>query len=285
MSRALEFLRAAQNADGGWGYKLGGMSFVEPTAAATLVLSLDAPSNSQVQRARTLLKTLQRADGGWGIAAPDDESGWMTAWAVLALAPGDANDMDAAARGVNWLLNTAGIRVTDAKSVQGVEAVLRIDPRITGWPWQPGDAAWIFPSSIALLALHAMKVQDHPRVREGIQYLLDRAIETGGWNIGNPFMLTGIMPPTVEATALALIALHTYGIESAETQRAQTVLAQENFTNTAHEWAWRAWYWKTTGAPVERARTALAPLQRADGSWDGNTLTTAVAMLGMGIDV
>lgn len=276
MSRALEFLRAAQNADGGWGYKIGGMSFVEPTAAVLIALSLDAQSSAHVQRARAFLKSLQRADGGWGIAALDDESGWMTAWAVWALAQ---NERDAAQRGINWLLEISGIRVTDPLQVAGVKKVLNIDATITGWPWQPGDAAWIFPTALALLALHEMNVREHPRVREGIQYLLDRAILTGGWNIGNPFMVTGNLPPTVENTALALMALHRFGIENEITRRAQNSLAREHFTGTAFEWAWRALYWKTSNAPLERARAALEKLQRADGSFDGNVFTTAsVAM-------
>src|SRR5207342_826697 len=89
MSRALDFLLASQNADGGWGYKRQGMSFVEPTAAVICTLSLDASAQAEVQRARAYLKGIQRPDGGWGIAAVDEESGWMTAWAVWALAAGE----------------------------------------------------------------------------------------------------------------------------------------------------------------------------------------------------
>ena len=277
MSRALDFLRASQNADGGWGYKLGGMSFVEPTAAALLALTIDAQAASHVQRARAFLKSIQRADGGWGIAAPDDASGWMTAWAVWALASSEAND--AARRGVDWLLESAGIRVTDPNQVAHVQKTLRIDARITGWSWQPNDAAWIFPTALSLLALDAVNVREHPRVREGIQYLLDRAIPTGGWNIGNPFMVSGNLPPTVENTSLALMALRAFDIENEITARAQKYLARENFTSTAFEWAWRAWYWKKMDAPTKGAHAALETLQRADGSWDGNPFTTAIALM------
>lgn len=279
--RTLEFLRAAQNADGGWGYKRGGMSFVEPTAAAILALSLDAQSNALVQRAREFLKSIQRADGGWGIAALDDESGWMTAWAVWALTN---TEKETAQRGVNWLLEHSGLRVTDQEQIAYTKRVLNIDARIAGWAWQPGDASWIFPTALSLLALNAMRVREHSRVQEGIQYLLDRAIATGGWNIGNPFMVTGNLPPTVENTALALLALRAFGIENEITARAQQFLAQENFTNTAFEWAWRALYWKQTNASMENARAALEKLQRADGSYDGNVLTTALVAMSKGKD-
>lgn len=277
MNRAPDFILATQNADGGWGYKPTGMTFVEPTAAAILALESDAGTEVEVQRARALLVSQQGPDGGWGIAAPDEESGWMTAWAVLGLA---GAENAAAGRGVEWLLKTAGVRVTDPTQIAAVKKELRIDPTITGWPWQKGDAAWIFPTALALLALDAMKVREHPRVLEGIQYLVDRAIETGGWNIGNPFMVTGSVPPTVEGTSLALAALHALGIENEATQRGRQWLAREEFTSTAFEWAWRAWYWKMTKAPLERAREALGQLQRPDGSWDGNPFTTAVAWMG-----
>ncbi len=275
MRRASEFLLRAQNADGGWGYKSGGMSYVEPTAAVILTLNQDAQNAAVVQRARAFLKTRQRADGGWGIAQVDAESGWMTAWAVWALADADA---DATRRGAEWLLATAGLRVTDAAQIAGAKKVLQIDAAITGWPWQPGDAAWIFPSALALLALHAAHIRAHARIQEGIQYLLDRAIPEGGWNIGNPFMVTGALPPTVENTALALLALRAFGVENEITRRAARWLAQENFTPTAHEWTWRALYWRQSGAPLERARAALENLQRADGSFDGNVFTTAIAL-------
>lgn len=276
MSRALEYLRACQNADGGWGYKAGGMSFVEPTSAIILALVSDAQYEAQVHLARAFLRGLQHADGGWGIAALDDESGWMTAWAVMALAPSDA---EMAQRGVKWLLESACIRITDPKEVERVRQVLKIDATITGWSWQPGDAAWIFPTALSLLALHQMNVREHARVQEGIDYLLDRAIPTGGWNIGNPFMVTGSLPPTVEATSLSLIALHALGIENEITQRARDYLAQENFTVTAFEWAWRAWYWRVSNVPMLEALAALEASQRADGSWDGNPFTTAIAAM------
>lgn len=257
------------------------MSFVEPTATAILALIPDAQFHAQVQRGRSFLRSLQHADGGWGVAAPDDESGWMTAWAVWALASGDADDATAASRGAGWLLEHAGIRVQDPKQIEGIKNVLHIDAAITGWSWQVGDAAWIFPTALALLALDSVAMTDYPRVREGIQFLLDRAIVTGGWNIGNPFMITGVVPPTVESTALTLQALHRLGVANETTRRAEQYLAQEGFTNTAFEWAWRAWYWKQSNRPLEHARAALEKLQRADGSFDGNPFTTAIVAMGL----
>jgi hypothetical protein len=283
MSRALDFLSAAQSDTGGWGYKPGGMPYVEPTAAVILALSSDARAAPQVQRARTWLRRLQRADGGWGIAALDDASGWMTGWAVWALA---GVETDAAQRGMDWLLRTAGLRVADPQQIEGIQRVLKIDPTITGWPWQPGDSGWIFPTALALLALHAnsASIREHPRAREAVRYLLDRAIPAGGWNIGNPFMVTGSLPPTVENTALTLLALGALGIDSEVVAQAEAWLTQREFTSTAFEWAWRAWYWKQRQLDTRDAARALVDMQRNDGSWDGNPFVTAIVILG-GVDL
>lgn len=277
MKRTVEFLDAAQNSDGGWGYKIGGMSFVEPTAAVILALSQDAEMTAQVQRARAYLQNLQHADGGWGIAAMDDESGWMTAWAVWALAE---SDVGAARRGAEWLLQIPIFRVTTQADLSGIEKILKIDASVAGWPWQPGDASWVFPSALALLALDAVGMQSHARAQEGVQYLLDRAIAEGGWNVGNPYMVSGNFPPTVENTALALRALAVYGVENDVTQRGINYLQQENFTATAFEWAWRVLYLAQTRRDAARARAALNGMRRADGSWDANPFTTAIAWLG-----
>lgn len=256
------------------------MTFVEPTAAVILALEPDGQSRSRVQRARERLAALRHADGGWGIAAPDAESGWMTAWAVRALAGADHN---AAADGAEWLLRQAGIRLTDPKEIEWARTVLHIDPTVTGWAWQTNDAAWIFPTALSLLALHDAGIDGHPRVSEAQKYLLDRAIPGGGWNIGNPFMVTGNLAPTVENTVMALLALDAGGVIDDAVARAQAWLARDDFTPTPFEWAWRAWYWdrsRTQPAKLQQAQVALAGLQSEDGSWNSNPFTTAVALLG-----
>ncbi len=90
MAGALEFIRSAQNTDGGWGYKPGGMSYVEPTSAVLLALeSQGQDSIPAYTHGRDFLLQLQHPDGGWSIAALDPDSGWMTAWAIWALAHAD----------------------------------------------------------------------------------------------------------------------------------------------------------------------------------------------------
>lgn len=277
MASAREFLVAAQNADGGWGYKPGGMSFVEPTAAVVLALASVPETLPARRRAVDLLERLQRPDGGWGIAAPDDESGWMTGWATWALAelaPATA------ARGVQWLLRAQGLRVTDPTQAARVKQLLQIDPAITGWSWQPGDAAWIFPTALSLVALKRAGVHSHPRVQEAIAYLSDRAIPEGGWNIGNPFMVANTLPPTVVNTAVALVALNEHGAVNLQTERADAWLVRYlSDPATPDELAWIGWCRAMRGRIDPELARQLNGQALADGSWEHNPLTTALAMM------
>lgn len=277
MSDATEFLLRAQNADGGWGYRVGGMSYVEPTAAVLGALTDPAAR----ARGRDFLLTLQHADGGWGIAAPDSESGWMTAWAVYALAD-FADARDAVAHGVRWLLATEGQRLTDPGARQTIQTLFRIDSALTGWPWQRGDAAWVQPTALALLALVAADVREHARIREGIAYLFDRAIPSGGWNVGNPWMLDKQMPATIQDTSVALLALRAVGVTEDEGRMTKAIAYLRHAVaqaRTAAELAWGVWALRAWGADIGDALTRLNALQRADGSWDGNPFITAIAAI------
>jgi hypothetical protein len=275
MSSATDFLLHAQNADGGWGYRLGGMSYVEPTAAVLRVLS-DPTARA---RGRDFLLALQHADGGWGIAARDAESGWMTAWAVYALA--DFSDArDAVARGAQWLLATEGQRLTDSSARQTIRTLFRIDSALTGWPWQRGDAAWVHPTALALLALVAAGVRDHARVREGVAYLFDRACPDGGWNVGNPWMLDKKIPATIQDTAIALLALR--AVEATEDEGRMTKALRYlrdsvARAQTSAELAWGVWAMREWRLEIRDSLARLNALQRADGSWEGNPFITAIA--------
>lgn len=280
MSNASEFLLRAQNSDGGWGYRVGGMSYVEPTAAVLRVLT-DATARA---RGRDFLLALQHPDGGWGIAARDTESGWMTAWAVYALAD-FPEARDAVARGVQWLLATEGQRLTDPSARQTIQTLFRIDSSLTGWPWQRGDAAWVHPTALALLALMAAGVRDHARIREGIAYLLDRACPDGGWNVGNPWMLDKKIPATIQDTAMALLALRAVGVTEDERRMTKAIEYLRRATEQARTsaelawgvWAMREWRLEIRDLEIRDWVGRLNALQRADGSWEGNPFITAVA--------
>lgn len=280
---AIDFLMQAQNADGGWGYRIGGMSYVEPTAAAMLALPNSNP------RARDFLLSMQRPDGGWGIAALDDASGWMTAWAVRALAAPSIGSgqrfpesREAMLRGATWLIDTAGLRVTGDSDRAKINQLLKIDSMLRGWPWQTGDAAWVHPTALAILALVAANYGDHPRVREGVQYLFDRAAPSGGWNIGNPWMIDKQIPATIQDTAVALVALRAVDQPVTEPRIASAIQFLRDAVaraKTPAELAWGVYALKSWKVEMSNALQRLNVLQRADGSWEGNPFITATAIL------
>ena len=82
-----------------------------------------------------------------------------------------------------------------------------IDVRLMGWPWSEDTFSWVEPTAWACLALRAVGKGNHPRVREGLQLLLDRAFETGGANYGNRTVLGKSTEPIPGPTAVLLLAL------------------------------------------------------------------------------
>lgn len=280
MSRATEFLLQSQNADGGWGYRVGGMSYVEPTAAAMHALK-NAEAKDSRQRARDFLLSIQQRDGGWGIGMLDSESGWMTAWAVFVLA--DFPEVrDAVARGAAWLINTVGLRVSEEPARANIRDLFRIDSTLRGWPWQVGDAAWVHPTALAILGLIAAGKREEARVREGVEYLYDRSAAEGGWNIGNPQMIDKKIPATIHDTAIALLALRTAG----EGLNAARVAAGIQFlrnaiarAKTPAELAWGIYSLQGWNIDTGDAIARLNALQSPDGSWQHNPFITAIAIL------
>jgi sporulenol synthase len=275
---AARFLLRSQNPDGGWGYRVGGMSFVEPTAAS-LIAQDDIGAR---KRGRDFLLGLQQNDGGWGIAAMDAESGWMTAWAVIALSSYDpAETRDAVAGGATWLLGHQSTPVTDPGLREASRKRLRIDSSLRGWSWQTGDSAWVHPTSLAMRALTAAGRRDASGLQDGIAYLFDRAVESGGWNIGNPYMLDKKIPATIQDTAVALMALHSAGISS-NPRIAEAIQYLRNMlaiAQTPAELAWGIYALREWQQVVGDSIARLNSMQGADGSWSGNPFITAIATL------
>src|SRR5438128_10465541 len=60
-----------------------------------------------------------------------------------------------------------------------------IDVRLPGWTWVRNTFPWVEPTAWACLALCRAAYGEHPRVVEGLHFLLDRAHLEGGTNCGN----------------------------------------------------------------------------------------------------
>lgn len=209
-SRALSFLLASQNADGGWGYR-GGGSWTEPSAYALLALGAEATAMESHTRGARWLAGLQRPDGGWPPRASVAPSTWVTALAVLVLA--DSLDQSALAAAVRRLLGQTGresgffhrlrLRLLGVETGEGFD----------GWPWFPETAAWVAPTAVTILALErarrrAARPELERRLASGRSFLWSRTCRDGGWNHGSSRALGYEAGSYPETTGLALLALH-----------------------------------------------------------------------------
>jgi hypothetical protein len=213
MQAQLDFLRAAQNPDGGWGFFPGKQSWLEPTAYALLGLA-GAPEFEQAfDRGWRLMTSWQLPDGSWPACAAVREPHWTTSLCVTLHCARGAYD-DRFRRGVEWLTGLSGIenglkfRLAHFLRPNLVE----LDPSFKGWPWRPDNASWIEPTAHALVALkaasrHGGDSRLRERIDSGERMLLERRCSDGGWNYGNRRVLGVDLLSYPETTALALVGL------------------------------------------------------------------------------
>jgi hypothetical protein len=208
---SLEFLLSKQNRDGGWPY-VHGSSWTEPTAYAVLAL-LSAGEEAPAERGLAWLRSLERRGGGWAPNPTVDESTWVTA--LVALLPADRLGADRHARAIRWLLGTSGRETagfTQRVRLWLLGARQNPDLKYPGWPWMPGAAAWVGPTSLAILALEKeSQVQNSAEIRgrieDGRRFLMLHMCSDGGWNHGAARALGWSASPYPETTGMALAAL------------------------------------------------------------------------------
>ena len=280
IEQAVSYLEVTQNGDGGWGYFGGQQSAVEPTSAA--VIGLAAASRDRLAREAAMdwLLSAQNADGGWGLTMGDGDSGWQTAWALLAL---DGYGLAAAVveRGRNWLLAADFLHFQETDVGEGKDPVLGIDLKLNGWPWQPGQATWVEPTALALLALRHPPTGAQPRLNEAVAYLLDRRCQGGGWNVGNPYMFGAALPARAQPTALALVALTHSLVEAITTSDLETLHRESHHEGTAWATALSALALRALDEDVTEEQASLRALQGGDGGWEGSPYATGLALLAL----
>ena len=111
---------------------------------------------------------------------------------------------DAESRARSWLLGREGKAIPIEKSPL---KVIGHDPSLVGWPWVEATHSWLEPTALAILALCRGGQAEHPRVKAGVDLILDRALEAGGWNYGNKAVFGTELRPQPGPTGLALLAL------------------------------------------------------------------------------
>lgn len=208
---ALENIRAAQNPDGGWPYRKGG-SWTEPTVYALLAHQAARTVAPRGAEALAWLDAAQRPDGGWTPRRAVDQSTWVTA--LVALLPPETIGADRHARAVEWLLGESAMESSPLFRLSSWlrHGKLPEDPEVSGWPWFPGTAAWVTPTSLGILALKksywrrpASDLRE--RIAQAQSYLLVRRCADGGWNHGSSRALGYSADSYPETTGQALLAL------------------------------------------------------------------------------
>jgi hypothetical protein len=154
----------------------------------------------------------QRRDGGWSPGPAVEESTHVTSLAVLALS-GNREYQEIALRGVRWLLSQSGAETSVWARLARVAGGINTGATgHTGWPWFPGAAAWVIPTSLAICALLQHRNSSYAseialRVEEARRFLLSRRCPDQGWNHGGLFRQGETPASYPETTGIALLAL------------------------------------------------------------------------------
>ena len=186
MNDAVRLLSPFRNDDGGFGPRAGAPSEPESTAMAVLALG-DGD-------AAGWLGTQQRDDGGFGAVVGSVRAD-CTAVASLAL-------QDPAVR------ERALDHLVAFQAAPGIETdVSPYDLSVRGWSWTEGTFAWTEPTAWGLLALRVGRPEATDRIDDAVGVLRDRQCVSGGWNYGTRVVYGVELPPFVETTALAVLAL------------------------------------------------------------------------------
>lgn len=281
MSSPIDYLISAQYENGGWGYSTGQKSMVEPTAAVLLAIRNEPLANNSFQRGISWLLSSQHQDGGWGINENDPESGWQTAWALIALRYSTQNH-DSITKTVEWLVTVATLDITKEEfQKQEIPKRNNIDAFI--WPWLPGQAGWIEPTAMAVLALEGLtksRLADF-RINAALRYFRQYRTADGGWNIGNAGPLDTIVLPRAYPTALVLMALARIAQQEIQPvdlnairqdlQRDTSILAKSSGLLAL----------RILGEDDEALISKINEHRLANGSWDDNPFFTAWAIMAL----
>jgi hypothetical protein len=187
--------------DGGFPSKPGGKYRPDATAWAVLAFSAAGVQEDLTRRARAKLAASQMDDGRLSLSQDYPNTFWPTALAILAWQNAPRH-LESQMRGVDFLLATAG------KTVEKTDdSIVADDTALRGWPWIEETYSWVEPTSLVLLSLEATGKGNHERAHEARRMLLDRQMESGGWNYGNTKIFGQQLWPMPESTGLALNAL------------------------------------------------------------------------------
>jgi hypothetical protein len=204
----------------------------EPTALAAMALAAHGDIDA-AEKGMDFLQGVQAADGSVGIRAGEPDPAWPTSLAILAWKLHPQADtkyrpqIDAA---VEWTLQAQGLPIPKEQATE-----LGHDTTLVGWSWAANTHSWIEPTILHVLSLKACGLNDHPRVREGIQLLIDRQLPGGGCNYGNTTVLGQTLRPHLQPSGMLLLALADEEDASGRKEKSIQYVVQslDNSTTTA----------------------------------------------------
>ena len=251
ITAAIGELAAAQNTDGGWPYRSGGVSSTEATSLAVLAITALQPGSATLQPAMAWLAARQSTNGAFTISAECPDASWVTPLAGLTLARNGGAD---AAQSAAALLLGETVFVLDPVPT----SMYGYDTSIPGWPWTFGDYSFTEPTALAAVFLKQQGYAQHDRVRQAMAALLTRALASGGWNYGESIVLGSQLYPAAAPTALALLAM-----------------ADEQDATTAAAVTWLAGQLGSLSSLFSLGWTAIAMnvLGRLDDAWTAEVIT------------
>lgn len=287
LSETISQLLWSRRLPGGlWSWSGTQQGATEPTCLAYLVLRSD-PLYASRLTPYALLK-MQLADGSWPAFPGDSESSWTTALAISALGLYETG-AQARSKAVGWLLQARGKEAhwLWKWKFKWFERAAPIDPEKFGWPWIPGSASWVIPTALSIVVLkqwtNCRPDRDATaRAEIGISMLLDRCCVSGGWNAGNKIVYGSALPPHIEPTAVALLALQ--GRPAADTARSVDWLYRSANNETSIEaLSWSVLTLFLYGRSIQALKSKISNrLQELENLEDNFTLALAILALRCG---
>lgn len=269
--------KSKQNFDGGWAYGRAGtsspgISWTEPTALVLLAQSVagvekTGPDRESFTGGMKFLRSMEGHDGGFRPQPEVRESTWVTA--VAALLPEGVLGTEQYSRAIAWLKDQTGRESGwSYRLQQRLQGNAANYPK--GWPWFPGAAAWVIPTSLGIMAFERALSRGNnnaltERVRAGHGYLLSRMCADGGWNHGSSQALGRDGDSYPETTGIALLALRAAGsVPANRAQLGRARAAARRHLATCRTAEGIAWLRMGLAAHGENVQSAFQPVCRTN---------------------